>query len=282
MWCNLKHVAKMPDVVSNAPSLRSSVSGTQATSWFDWLGGSMVASSAARPIVLINRRALQRDCLGRVLAAEFSDQLILTFASVEDWRQASSDHKLLPLVLLYDGDEPHDLELMATGSPQAAPATPVILLSGAEDPASIFNALDSGIKGYIPHNSWIDVAIEATRLVIAGGVYIPAASLIKATRTPIASKPAVQSRPHTQFTPRQLSIIAAVSKGKANAAIAYELNLCESTVKVHIRNIMKKLKAKNRTEIAYKSKDILLAEGYDINSSLPSPARGAGKPGEAA
>ena len=37
----------------------------------------------------------------------------------------------------------------------------------------------------------------------------------------------------------------------ANKLIAYELNMCESTVKVHIRNIMKKLKATNRTQVAY-------------------------------
>jgi DNA-binding NarL/FixJ family response regulator len=39
-------------------------------------------------------------------------------------------------------------------------------------------------------------------------------------------------------------------QGKANKQIAYELNMREGTVKVHIRNIMRKLKAKNRTEVA--------------------------------
>ena len=46
-------------------------------------------------------------------------------------------------------------------------------------------------------------------------------------------------------------------RGKANKIIAYELNLCESTVKVHIRNIMKKLGATNRTEVAYKISDMI-------------------------
>ena len=54
------------------------------------------------------------------------------------------------------------------------------------------------------------------------------------------------------FTPREARIAEALRKGKANKIIAYDLNLCESTVKVHIRNIMKKLKATNRTEVAYK------------------------------
>ena len=41
-------------------------------------------------------------------------------------------------------------------------------------------------------------------------------------------------------------------QGKANKIIAYDLNMCENTVKVHVRNIMKKLKAANRTEAAFK------------------------------
>ena len=52
------------------------------------------------------------------------------------------------------------------------------------------------------------------------------------------------------FTNRQTAVVGALCQGKSNKVIAYELNMCESTVKVHVRNIMKKLKAKNRTEVA--------------------------------
>jgi DNA-binding NarL/FixJ family response regulator len=51
---------------------------------------------------------------------------------------------------------------------------------------------------------------------------------------------------------RQAAVADAVALGKPNKIIAYELDLCESTVKVHIRTIMKKLQARNRTEIAFK------------------------------
>jgi DNA-binding NarL/FixJ family response regulator len=50
--------------------------------------------------------------------------------------------------------------------------------------------------------------------------------------------------------------VEALQQGKPNKIIAYELNLCESTVKVHIRNIMKKLKATNRAEIANKVREM--------------------------
>jgi DNA-binding NarL/FixJ family response regulator len=48
-----------------------------------------------------------------------------------------------------------------------------------------------------------------------------------------------------------MAVIEMIRQGKANKTIAYELNMCESTVKVHVRNIMKKLRARNRTQVAF-------------------------------
>ena len=63
-------------------------------------------------------------------------------------------------------------------------------------------------------------------------------------------QPAVRPDGATMFTAKQTAVIEAIRRGKANKVIAYELNMCESTVKVHVRNIMKKLQAKNRTQVA--------------------------------
>jgi DNA-binding NarL/FixJ family response regulator len=51
--------------------------------------------------------------------------------------------------------------------------------------------------------------------------------------------------------------VEGIRRGKPNKIIAYELNMCESTVKVHVRAIMKKLKATNRTEVAFKTSALL-------------------------
>jgi len=58
-------------------------------------------------------------------------------------------------------------------------------------------------------------------------------------------------------TPRELEVVRAIQRGSSNKVIAYELGMCESTVKVHVRRVMKKLKAKNRTEVAIKSSELL-------------------------
>ena len=62
-------------------------------------------------------------------------------------------------------------------------------------------------------------------------------------------------RPSGGVTAREVAVIRALQQGKSNKVIAYELNMCESTVKVHVRNLMKKMKAKNRTDLAIKDAD---------------------------
>ena len=54
---------------------------------------------------------------------------------------------------------------------------------------------------------------------------------------------------------RQLMVVEALCQGMANKQIAYELSMSEHTVKVHLRHIMRKLKARNRTEVAVLTKD---------------------------
>ena len=65
---------------------------------------------------------------------------------------------------------------------------------------------------------------------------------------------------------RQAEILDCLRRGMANKLIAYELDMCESTVKVHIRHIMKKLNATNRTQVAY------LTRGFFESGTEPQHA----------
>jgi DNA-binding NarL/FixJ family response regulator len=59
------------------------------------------------------------------------------------------------------------------------------------------------------------------------------------------------------LTARERKVVQAIQRGKPNKIIAYDLNMCESTVKVHVRNVMKKWKAKNRTDVAIRAQTAL-------------------------
>lgn len=120
----------------------------------------------------------------------------------------------------------------------------------------IVDAIGRGARGYIPTSVPLEIVVEVIRLVRAGGVFVPATSLIAARRSS-GFITASQQSGGGLFTARQAAVVEALRRGKANKIIAYELNMRESTMKVQIRNIMKQLKARNRTEVSHAHPEIL-------------------------
>ena len=133
-------------------------------------------------------------------------------------------------------------------SAQAA-FSPVVIISDNEDPSAIVQMLAKKVRGYVPTSFSLQTAMRAIDLVRAGGTFVPAGSLITAHHAPEAQPDVRKS--NGLFTTRQTAVIDALRQGKPNKIIAYELKMRESTVKVHVRNIMKKLNATNRTQVAF-------------------------------
>jgi DNA-binding NarL/FixJ family response regulator len=73
-----------------------------------------------------------------------------------------------------------------------------------------------------------------------------------------------------KFSPRQQEVLRRLWMGKPNKTIAYELSMCESTVKVHIRNIMKKLHVTNRTQVVVLTRPSSIG-GDMSNAEMPMP-----------
>lgn len=136
---------------------------------------------------------------------------------------------------------------------------PVVLVADSDDITQIVHALELGVQGYIPSSIGVRVCVEAIALVLAGGTFVPGSSLLSIKKLLEQSGGEAQPPMGGMFTHRQAAVVEALRRGKANKIIAYELNLRESTVKVHIRNIMKKLKATNRTEVACKINELFPA-----------------------
>ncbi|MGK9169470.1 response regulator transcription factor [Inquilinus limosus] len=126
----------------------------------------------------------------------------------------------------------------------------MIVTGDREESAQVLAILSCGARGYIPTSVSLSVAMGALSLAVAGGVFVPASTLPRAGGPD--RKRSAEPEMRFGLTERQRAIADGISRGKPNKIIAYELNLCESTVKVHIRSIMKKLQARNRTEVAFK------------------------------
>ncbi|OAP39904.1 helix-turn-helix transcriptional regulator [Sinorhizobium glycinis] len=212
-----------------------------------------------RPLVIIDRRLLWRDSLARNIAADNPGTPILTYESSEAWARQSDEGTPPEAILLNIAekridDPPVEQEIKRLAS-EFAPV-PVIVMADRDDLSQIVKALECGAKGYIPSSVSVDVCIEAISLSLAGGIFVPASSVF-AMRHLFETGGAAERPLAGLFTDRQAEVVEALRRGKANKVIAYELNLRESTVKVHVRNIMKKIKAANRTEVAYKINDLL-------------------------
>jgi DNA-binding NarL/FixJ family response regulator len=137
----------------------------------------------------------------------------------------------------------------------AAADIPVVVVSDAVDFDFALDVLRSGARGYIPTSIALDVAIEAIHLVEAGGTFLPAEGLLSMA---LKNGSTATSRElcGRAFTTRQAEVVQAIQHGMANKQIAYKLKLSESTVKAHIRTIMRKLKVNNRTALALHAKNL--------------------------
>ena len=209
-------------------------------------------------ILLIDSRALDRECLSRSLTDYDDSMNIVTVASFEEWQ--IRDMQVAPSAVLFmiGGRKVSDSEISTKicALVERFKASPVIVGADSDELAQLLQALECGARGYIPTSVDVKVAAEAVALARAGGVFVPASSILAAKEsiTPAASKNCCLDG---LFTPREVVVAEALRRGKANKIIAYEMDLCESTVKVHIRNIMKKLNATNRTEVAYKIRELV-------------------------
>ena len=209
------------------------------------------AGKTDRFIALIESRAFMRDCIRYSMQSALSLPLV-TYSTLSELK-----HHLGPtlpkLLLLSLTDASAEACARALNVlPERVPGIPIIVLGSANDADLAWIALRNGAKGYIPCSMGFEIAVEAVRFVLAGGTYAPVECL-NATAQPGSETPEISS-PLSVITRRELAVVRAIWRGKSNKAIAYELNLCESTVKVHVRNIMKKLRAKNRTDVAIKAR----------------------------
>jgi DNA-binding NarL/FixJ family response regulator len=213
------------------------------------------------PIVIISVRLLSRECLARVLSAECGAP-VACFSTIDEWLAIGGSNPASLVVLCQSGrsnaEALKEVERLTEVSKQIGDY-PAVILSDNEDPDLIVQMLGKNVRGYVPTSLSINVVVQAMELARAGGVFVPASSLLAAHRNPDSAEATVQ-KCNGLFTARQAAVVDALRRGKANKIIAYELNMRESTVKVHVRNIMKKLRATNRTEVAYLANQLLQGE----------------------
>jgi DNA-binding NarL/FixJ family response regulator len=209
-------------------------------------------------IAIIESRMFLRECIRRSVQSAFGIS-VEPYSSVLDLgKRRVSTPICLIIVSLSEENSPASANVLSALSERVSGA-PIVVLSDKNDLELARVAIGHGAKGYIPVTMGFEIAIEAVRFVLAGGTYVPADCLLAARSSEVALS--LRSSAAGAVTARELAVVQAIQEGKPNKIIAHELNLCESTVKVHVRNIMKKLAAKNRTDVAIKATALLSCSG---------------------
>ena len=209
--------------------------------------------SAPRAALFIDKQSLSRECVCAVLATHLSEWALQSAESIREIPKIGESPAAF-LVILYTHAASLSSPAVASeirAITEAAPEGQLIILSDIGEAAEVHMAMQLGARGYLPADLPLAQAAAAIRFVGDGGTYIPACVLADAS----APQRTLQAHPMDgegnpiHFSRRQLEVLERLKQGKQNKIIAYELNMCESTVKVHIRLLMKKLKARNRTQV---------------------------------
>ena len=214
-------------------------------------------------VASIDSNKFIQDCIGKLLIESMSTSVVLFYPSVEQFLNAKD--QAIDLILYHshamDVTQPPDRKNIAEIH-AGYPGVPLVVLSDADDaqqPKVIRALLDAGVFGVIAtKTTGIAMSLAVINFVHAGGTFVPPELLSSAPhrRANVVSERVASSR----LTSRQMAVLAHLDSGKANKVIAHELGLSESTVKVHVRNIMRKMNASNRTQAVYRARKIWNSE----------------------
>ena len=139
------------------------------------------------------------------------------------------------------------------------PEQKVIMLTVSEDSEDLTECIRLGASGFLIKKINANYLIESIKKVVNGdNAYSPemTARLVQSLIRPAQAESAL-----SQLTPRELETLGHLAAGYSNKAIAKNLNLAESTIKVHVQNILRKLELGSRVQAAV----------YAVQHKLPLP-----------
>jgi DNA-binding NarL/FixJ family response regulator len=207
----------------------------------------------AMKILVIDDHALIRQAMQGVLKKVRRDAILLEAPNSKEAMQIIAAQPDIDLILLDLTLPDCDGFSVFIELHERYPAIAIVMLSAVQDPANVMKALELGARGYIPKSAQADVILNALRLIISGGTYVPpeilaGGKLSNAAMRQFAGDRAERSPADTGLTDRQLDVLALIMQGKNNKTICRTLELAEPTVKNHVTAILKALKVTSRTE----------------------------------
>ncbi len=127
----------------------------------------------------------------------------------------------------------------------------VLMLTGSEDAEDLTDALRAGAVGYLLKNVEAETLIDAIRRAAQGESVVSSAMVSKLVSQVRSGTSAPPPPPHgDKLSPREREILSLLARGASNKEIARQLEVAESTIKIHVQSILKKLNLTSRVQAA--------------------------------
>lgn len=164
---------------------------------------------------------------------------------------------LQPDVVLLDNHLPGATGLQALAELKAAaPAARIVLLTVSEDEQDLRAALHGGANGYLLKTIEGDALGAALQRVMRGEPVVSPemmGKLVAAVQAPVpapARAEAAAAEAPAQLSPREQEVLRQIARGASNKEIARTLDIAETTVKIHVQHILRKLGVSSRVQAA--------------------------------
>lgn len=210
-------------------------------------------------IILADDHKLVRDGLTPFLEELGDDVNVIEAAGFDDAINAAKQARNLKLIILDLGMPGMNGLTGVRQMMERFSAVPLVILSGTHDQTAILKAFNLGIAGFIPKSAGSDVMMSALQLVMAGERYIPSQILVGAAIQEVdhdqaataLANPSPRSTNAARFdklSKREQHVLELLAGGMTNKEIARAVDLQEATIKIHVKNIYRKMGVNNRVQ----------------------------------
>lgn len=217
-------------------------------------------------LLLIDSRRIHRESLAYTIENSLSGYRVFGYDKLDDVEECAHQPQLVTFVTCdIDVSEYSLLNGHLNAISKRFPDAYIVFVIGCKVASNILHQLISdGVSGVVFEKDSTQILLEGLRIVALGGVFFPTNIIdrslsfrdipeiiptISNYETFLKENPPNKGR-SLSFTKREIEIIRMIGLGMQNKIIAFDLKITESTVKVHLQHIMRKLNATNRVQVA--------------------------------
>ena len=210
-------------------------------------------------IILIDDHTLFRSGIKALLSRQSDFEVIGEAA--DGFTGIKLVEQMRPDIVLLDLDMPvmngrETLAQILSSNPQQT----VVMLTVSEDNDDLTECMRIGARGFLLKNINADFLLDSIRKAVDGDVFSPEMTtrLVQSLISPVSPR---ADHLLSTLTPREMEILGYLAAGHSNKVIARHLELAESTIKVHVQNILRKLNLSSRVQAAV----------YAVQHKVPQP-----------